>query len=192
MPKAAAPKTPAKKAKPAERGTRQAAPAPAPKPRQAIHVPVNTPLKDMVHTGDIILPPEEINLGETINGTLTAIRQEGGNFEKVIHDEEFYKDLLMIHVSAAGENENPYAVTVVNNRHFQIPRGRNVRVPRFVVEALAHAKQANFKTKRTYVGDPTHMAPIQSHVFSYPFSVIQDPRGVEGQKWLEKVLNDPQ
>ena len=150
------------------------------------------PIVDTERDSGIFLPEEStVDLAPILHGDMQAIRQSNGDLKKFVADEAFMNDLLMIQVNAPGENENPFAVVVVNNREFRIPRGRMVRVKRFVVEALAHAKQANFKTRRSLPGDPQHMATTETTVWSYPFGVIQDPKGIEGAKWLEKVMSDP-
>jgi hypothetical protein len=155
--------------------------------------PVNSGSKrPTVHTeSDIFLPDDKsVDLSPVLHGDMQAIRQTG-DIKKFMHDEAFMHDLLLIQINHPGENENPYAVVVVNNREFRIPRGRQVRVKRFVVEALAHAKQASFKTKRSLPGSPDHMATQETHTFSYPFGVVTDPKGTEGFAWLEKVMSDP-
>ncbi len=141
-------------------------------------------------TDNIVLPDNELDLGSIIEGDTSAMRR-GGDLKRFIATEKFMHDLLAITVSPpSGDQENPYAIVTVNHKVYEIPRGRVCRVPRFVVEALAHAKQANYKTKRTSIGDASHMAPVEGHVFSYPFVVKHDP-APEGGKWLQQVLNDP-
>lgn len=160
--------------------------------RQAKHSPRIASPRAQMETGDIQLPEDQmVDLAQTISGDMQAIRNNGGDLKKFIADEAFMRDLLLITINPPGDNDNPIAQVIVNNRAFDIPRGRMVRVPRFVVEALAHAKQASFRTKRTFVGDQSHMKPIESHTWSFPFGVQHDPRGVQGLKWLEKVMSDP-
>lgn len=148
--------------------------------------------KPEIDSDDILLPQDRmVDLAQTITGDLQSIRASGGDVRKYLEMEGFMNDLLLITLNPPGENENPIAQVIVNNRAYDIPRGRMVRVPRFVVEALAHAKQANFKTKRTFVGDSSHMKPIESSAWSFPFGVQNDPRGVAGLRWLEFKMNEP-
>jgi len=157
----------------------------------AIHRPAITAPKVQMHTEDIVLPQDTIrDVAQTITGDLQSIKNNGGDVLEVFRTEAFMNQLLLITINPPGDNENPVAQVIVNNRQFDIPRGRMVRVPRYVVEALAHAKQASFKTRRTFVGDQSHMKPVESHNWSFPFGVQNDPAGMDGAKWLEKVMND--
>lgn len=166
--------------------------ASAKKTTQAKNRPAIASPRKLIDTDDIQLPEDRaVDLAQTITGDLQSIKAGGGNIEKFMRDEAFMKDLLLITINPPGDNENPIAQVIVNNRSYDIPRGRMVRVPRFVVEALAHAKQASYRTKRTFIGDQNHMKPIEQHTWSFPFGVQQDPRGVAGQRWLEKVMSDP-
>lgn len=142
-------------------------------------------------TDAIYLEEREHDLTEIVTGDTASLRANGGDIEAYMAGEKFMCELLAITVPEGDEQAPLYAPIQVNNKTYRIPRGRMVRVPRFVVEALAHAKQANFKTQRAAPGDPSHMMTKESTVFSFPFHVKHDPSGVKGEAWLNKVLNDP-
>jgi len=182
-----------KKKAAAEPKGKAAAPAPAARrSTRAIDNPTSLPEQPVLHSDEIYIPNEDVDIASEIQGTTHAIRAAGGDVEQVIRHEKWDHDLLLIRIAEPGtEQEQQIAVTTVNNRVYEIPRGRPVRVPRFVVEALAHAKQANYKTHRSLPGDPRHMTPVRSTVFSYPFNVLRDPAGLQGEKWLRNVMNDP-
>lgn len=165
----------------------------SPRSRDAINNPTSLESRydPNLDSDNVILPTDvELDLGDIIAGDMTSIRTSGNTLKFVV-DEKFMQDLLAISVSPGNEQDNPYAVVIVNNRTYEIPRGRTCRVPRFVVEALAHAKQSDYKTHRSLPGDPKHMRPIENVRFSYPFIVKKDPAGAKGAQWLTKVMNDP-
>lgn len=168
--------------------------------RRAVDTPVRRPQRPLAETEDIYLPGDnKVDLAQEIEGTMQSIKRtaRGGTVDpnealrKLYANEEFMNQLLLIQLSAPGTNENPIAQVIVNNRQFDIPRDRPVRVRRYVVEALAHAKQANYQTKRSALGAADHMQTRETHVWSFPFSVFDDPSGLKGREWLNKVMSDP-
>lgn len=162
------------------------------KTTQARNRPAISSPRQIAGSDTIQLPEDRmVDIAQTITGDLQSIRNNNGNIGKFIADEAFMKELLLITINPPGDNENPIAQVIVNNRAYDIPRGRMVRVPRYVVEALAHAKQATFRTKRTFIGDQNHMKPIEQHTWSFPFGVQHDPSGAKGQQWFERVMSDP-
>lgn len=161
-------------------------------PTKARNNPVNRP-KRGDHSGDIVLPDDQVHtMKAVIEGDIQALRTNGTDIKKFIADEAFMNELCQIEVSEAQTDRDPsHAVVVVNNREFRIPRGVPVWVRRYVVEALAHARQANFKQRRTFIGDTHHMETKETNHLSYPHVLLEDPSGTKGREWWRRVCNDP-
>lgn len=144
--------------------------------------------KPVIESGNIALLEAEVDIGKAIK-RVDHIKADDA--ETVIVDEAFMHEKVVILISPpANESEPEQAQVSVNVRHYYIPRGRPVVVPRFVVEALAHAKQENFKMNAGNSNDPTSTRPVSNHLFSYPFMVSRDDNP-KGRAWLEKVMHDP-
>jgi hypothetical protein len=69
-------------------------------------------------------------------------------------------------------------------------RGKIYDVPRYIVEAAAHAKISALRQKPGPSGRPDDIVNEIKNSFSYPFEVLHDPNP-KGRAWLEKVLADP-
>lgn len=131
-----------------------------------------------------------VDLGKAIGGQ-DAHRYERGDMNDPVQLEAFMHERVTINISPpASDNDQQVATVVVNNRHYTIPRARSVVVPRFLVETLARAKQENYRMNPRALNDPEQLRTLSTHVFSYPFQVVNDSPA--GLKWLERVLHEPQ
>ncbi|MDA8260584.1 MAG: hypothetical protein M0Z99_33955 [Betaproteobacteria bacterium] len=77
-------------------------------------------------------------------------------------------------------------------RHrYVFQRGKKYTVPRFVFEALAHAKMTTLK-QIPHPSDPMQMLQTNTHNFFYQFEMLRDSNSSpKAQAWREKVLQDP-
>lgn len=75
-------------------------------------------------------------------------------------------------------------------RRMAMMRNQIYRVPRYVVEILAHSKVTTLTQQMGPSNRPDDIVMVERHSFFYPFEVVRDdnPRG---RMWLEKVLADP-
>ncbi len=68
-------------------------------------------------------------------------------------------------------------------------RGRTYQnIPRFIFEALAHAKMSTMR-QVPHPTRPMEMMSTTSHRYSYNFECMHDPNP-KGQAWRERVLRD--
>jgi len=104
--------------------------------------------------------------------------------------EKFMAEQLVIVVAPTADKNAPPAVPVGNNGLIVwLPRDRKIRIPRSYVERLAQSQEIGVRTET----NPDHSADEgmrmrQSTSQPYPFSVIFDPSGLKGERWLRNVI----
>ena len=101
------------------------------------------------------------------------------------------KELEVQLADAGSEDENQYAEVKVNGDYRICFRGDIIRMRRYHVEALAHAKELRMKQTRIVNADGS--MGYQEKMVSkqtYPFSVIHDPAGRKGADWLRGQLQN--
>jgi hypothetical protein len=141
----------------------------------------------------------------------------GSDIKRLIEDEAFMNEELIVRIGSTGDPNAPKAVEIcVSTGGVTGPMGpptnefpdgtpgragrggktyKNVfaldtdhKIPRFVFEILAHAKTTVLR-QTPHPTDPTKTTHTNSHSFSYNFSCLHDPNP-KGQAWREKVLAD--
>lgn len=68
-------------------------------------------------------------------------------------------------------------------------RGRVYAIPRYLVEAAAHAK-IQVLEQSSHPRNPYEIVQTLRDSFLYPFEVINDPNP-KGRAWLDRVMSDP-
>ena len=107
--------------------------------------------------------------------------------------EQFMRDELLVQMAdPASEDDHQYAEVTVNGDYRLCVRGDQVRLRRYHVAVLAAAKQLRVSQKRVTTADGSmgYQEVVRS-VLTYPFSVIEDPRGRMGNDWLRKIISTP-
>jgi hypothetical protein len=140
------------------------------------------------------------------------------DIRKLCEDEAFMNEMIEIVCKASGDPNAPKAVEIsVQSGGITGPMGKptaehpsgtpgiagrggkltrfvfsmdkKYTVPRFVFEALAHAKTTTLR-QAPHPTIPMQMTQRNVHSYSYNFEVTRDPNP-RGQAWREKVLADP-
>lgn len=101
--------------------------------------------------------------------------------------ERFMAEPVVICIHGNGrEGELPCVPVTVNTRRVDIPLGRNVKVRRSYVEALARAITTEYEQiQNQNYPDQSRLVP-RSYT-SYSFSVVQDTQ--KGHAWLRALQN---
>lgn len=116
-----------------------------------------------------------------------------GNPEAAIASEVFNNDVLDVVFSQPRDKNDFKSVRVGwNGVHYEYPRNNTVcKVPRGVVEILARSRLQNIETKMVKAEDGSDTyVPVVNEAHTYPFAVTNDPRGVKGHQWLQKILHE--
>ena len=105
--------------------------------------------------------------------------------------EAFANEVLLVNVSKSGiQGDLPVVVVTVNGTNQAIIRGRDQRIKRKYVEALARSRITNYEQS---VPDPSKPDVIQMNdntALTFPFRVIEDPNE-RGPEWLQNILDQP-
>ena len=141
----------------------------------------------------------------------------GADVRKLCEDEKFLNEPIEIVCKASGDPFAPKAVEItVETGGITGPMGpptpesphgtpgiagrggkrvsyvfaydRKYTVPRFVFEALAHAKMTSLR-QSPHSTKPMEMIQRNVHTYSYNFECVRDANP-KGQAWREKVLRD--
>lgn len=146
-----------------------------------------------VHTPDL-LPTDELDgvldykmLVQGIPRIETTTERE---FKDVEAWEKFMAELVVISVHPTTDKNAPPSVPVGNNGLIVwLPRDRKIRIPRSYVERLAQSQELAFTTKRNPdPGADEGMVTHKTAASPFPFSVLQDPSGARGERWLRNVM----
>lgn len=142
-----------------------------------------------------------VEMSEAKDGSVAVSKSayqdvDSPEFKSWAENEAFLREKveIMIHPSAERNADRAFEVSVNDNPGTTITFHRNKRyvVPRAVVETLARAKPVHFENEEYTKpnGDMGVRNPFRRGL-RYPFSVISDPSGERGHRWLEKVLSEP-
>lgn len=145
-------------------------------------------------------PPEENYFREFKAGSLVVIGQRekpSGEIVDVqvsegqIEYEAFMHEPIVIRIhETKDKNEPPLVFVAVNGDGRWLPRDKNVRIPRKLVERLAQAQEMTFVTKDE--SDPSAEVmkrTVRRNAASYSFSVLHDPNP-RGRRWLQRVTRE--
>lgn len=142
----------------------------------------------------------------------------GTDIRKLCEDEKFLHELIEIRCLATSDVNAPKAVEITVHTGgitgpmtkdkdgnlqpgvagrggkkvtYVFQRDKKYTVPRFIFEALAHAKQTTL-SQVPHPTNPNEILQTQRNTFFYQFELLRDsntsPKAVA---WREKVLNDP-
>jgi hypothetical protein len=121
-------------------------------------------------------------------------------FDDPMELEAFMHDLVTIqtHPPTGAESEaNERVITFrVRDKVQNVLLGGTQQVRRCIVEAMARCRNAYIKADAIPVSTSsdshTYKNPTSLHTkaLKYPFSVVHDPRGALGLRWLNQVLRD--
>ncbi|MCP3683285.1 MAG: hypothetical protein GY861_11405 [bacterium] len=104
--------------------------------------------------------------------------------------EEFMNDILTINVHPTSDKEqNPVIIPSVNGVNQPIIRGRDCRVKRKFVEALARNRHTGYEQSVPDVTKPHKYVMVPSMVIKDPFVVKHDPHS-RGSEWLSRIVNE--
>lgn len=142
---------------------------------------------------------------DIINGTEVGCAGEGlgtnGGIELDVvprlsveqaEQERFMAEELLVHLmEPANDSEPLYAEVTVNGDYFCARRGQEVKMKRYHVAALAHAKSARIGQRRLVSSDGSMGFQETSTLgTSYPFAVMHDPNP-KGPRWLKTLMANP-
>jgi len=132
-----------------------------------------------------VFPVNEIGTGQSIETITDPV------LRKIAQEESFANDVLTIRVHQDNlEGSLPVICPGVNGMNQPIIRGKESKVKRKYVEALARCRTTQYIQKTP---DPTRPESIQMEertVVSYPFAVLHDPHP-KGSAWLEGIIAQP-
>ena len=131
---------------------------------------------------------QEASIGINEIGEDRVIEQAS---ENDIAMEAFMDDELTIHVSESRE-EGAYTVITpsVNAVNQPIIRGRQQKVKRKYVEALARSRITEYEQLVQDPSKPENIQMVPRSSVTYPFAVIHDPHP-NGAEWLNQILAQP-
>lgn len=142
---------------------------------------------------DIIQGAETGSAGEGL-GTVGGIELDTVPHasKQALELEKFMAEVVSVHLHEPYNENEPYFVECsVNGDYFCSERGREVKMKRYHLAALAHAKSARVGQKRLVSSDgsvgfqeTTTLAP------SYGFAVMHDPNP-NGPRWLKTMMSNP-
>lgn len=140
------------------------------------------------------------------------------DLKSILRDEKFMTELVEIQCLETSDQNAPKAVEITvqtggvtgpmrkdadgnwrpgvpgpgGKKHtYVFQRGKKYTVPRFVYEALAHAKITTLK-QIPHPTNPMEMLQTNHNTFFYQFEMLRDPNpSPKAQAWREKVLSDP-
>jgi hypothetical protein len=121
-------------------------------------------------------------------------------FDDPMELESFMHDMVTIqtHPPAGSDSEtNERVITFrVRDKVQNVLLGGTQQVRRCIVEAMARCRNAYVKADAVPVSTSsdshTYKNPtsLNTKALKYPFSVVHDPRGAVGLRWLNQVLRD--
>lgn len=165
---------------------------------------------------DVDLPSSvPFNVGAAIQGGPDIVVVPADTILKsVIEDEKFMHETMEIRCLETSDPNAPKAVEIavqtggitgpmgpngepgVPSRGGQLhqyvfERGRKYTVPRFIFEALAHAKLTTLR-QTPHPTQPMEILQTQHHTFFYQFECLRDSnQSAKATAWRERVLADP-
>jgi len=104
-----------------------------------------------------------------------------------IEMEAFMNDMLLIIVHESPlEGQLEVIAPQVNGVNQPIVRGKETRVKRKYVEALARSTVTNYRQTTPDASKPDNIQMIPRTSVTYPFSVLHDPHP-KGREWLKQL-----
>ncbi len=161
-------------------------------PRQQEHTTYDAKLKPTV--------PFDMDTLSQGGPDLEIVGQDA-DFRALAEDAAFMEEKVDIRFQSSGDPNAPRMIEVGvgtsapdgktgrKSTRMAFHRNQIYSVPRFIVEALAHAKISTLRQVQD-PRNPMEMLNVVEHQFFYPFSVIRD-ENAKGAMWLERVLADP-
>lgn len=140
---------------------------------------------------DGVLDFASLRTGQLSRDDIQVVKP-GREFAEAAEYEKFMSDVLVIVIEQTTDKNEAPAVQVGDNGEIGwIPRNRKVKIQRKFVETLAHSQVRNYSQERN--PDPNAdegMTTRRSGGRQYPFSVLHDPAGPIGRKWLERMMRE--
>lgn len=168
------------------KGPRVQAPVEKMEVGQAVEMPAHTSHDGSATTQGFA--PQVMDLNEVVH------------FDTPMELESFMHDMVTIqtHPPAGSESEaNERVITFrVRDKVQNVLLGGTQEVRRCIVEAMARCRNAYVKADAVPVSTSsdshTYKNPttLNTKALKYPFSVVHDPRGALGLRWLNQVLRD--
>ena len=138
-------------------------------------------------TSEKITQAPSMHLGEIGNpGSIERVSEK--DFVVQAELEKFMNEVLTILVHQ-GHEEGAYDVITpnVNGINMPIIRGREAKVKRKYVEALARSRITKY-TQQQDQRNLENIAMLDNTVLTYPFAVLHDPHP-HGAAWLDAIIN---
>lgn len=169
---------------------------------------------------DVNLPAgAPFDIGTAVaGGPDIVVAPPNADIKSIVQDEKFMNELVEIRCLETSDPNAPKAVEITvqtggitgpmrkdengnmipgvpgpgGKKHtYVFQRGLKYTVPRFVYEALAHAKMTTLK-QTPHPTQPMEMLQTQTNNFFYQFEMLRDSNtSPKAQAWREKVLSDP-
>lgn len=113
------------------------------------------------------------------------------NFVEEAELEAFMNEKVTIVVSTSSEDGAlDVIIPTVNGINQPIIRGKEIRVKRKYVEALARGRTTRYEQRVMDPSRPENIQMIERTSLTYPFSVTHDPNP-KGRAWLQAILQQP-
>lgn len=135
------------------------------------------------------------------NGAIDVSTQSLGNqpieivqekdLAKLARDEAFMNEIVTIYVMRTNQpGELSYVEPIINGVKQFIFKGRNQKVKRKVVEALAHSKLTVFNQSFDVADIHVRNRLNYTTALAYPFHIVQD-NNPAGAAWFEHLMSQP-
>lgn len=139
-------------------------------------------------------PREQRSIGdsrESLDAPSSDIIEKAPPWDKIEMLNFMEEELLVKVHQTTNEQEVPIPVVWNDGRAQYFIRGQSQKVKRKFVEILARCRVTTFAQEAFKDGagnDSYRYVPNTGHL--YPFSVLNDPSGARGSKWLEDIMSE--
>lgn len=129
---------------------------------------------------------KDVDLGE-IKQHEQIEKVSENDFYTAAEEEAFMNEILTIEVAEAMTDEElDIIVPAVNGVNQPIIRGREAKVKRKYVEALARSRVTTYKQETYDPTRPDQIKMVARTSVTYPFQVLHDPNP-KGRAWLNAI-----
>ncbi len=124
----------------------------------------------------------------SIGETQPIERVAENDFSEVAKLERFMHEELTVIVHPDQMEGSLDIITIpVNGTNQNIIRGREQRVKRKYIEALARTRTTVYDQRVQNPAEPANIQMVPRTTLTYPFSVLADP-SANGREWLQAIL----
>lgn len=125
-----------------------------------------------------------------LNFEVDIVEVDGNISHTSLAYEKFMAEGVIIEIHDSKDPQAPPLVGAgVNGDMRWFPRNKLIKIPRVFVEVLAQSNERSYTTKETKnVEQDNRMDVTPKNTPSYPFSVVRDPSGEKGRRWLAMMV----